>query len=71
MPDKIYTVVVVDNRQYHVAPDCARMLEAVCQDERYQTMFAIPFNWLRLTVNRKRGGKDGAGGAISVEMAGG
>ena len=73
MPDKIktYTVITVDNRQYHVAPKCAQMLEEVCQDENLQRMFAIPFNWLRLTVHGKRGGKDGAGGAVSVEVAGG
>jgi hypothetical protein len=59
-----YTIITVNDRQYHVSPECARMLEAVCKDKRYQDMFAIPFEWLRLTVNQR-------GKSVKVEMAGG
>lgn len=61
---KTYTVITINDRQYHVAPEFARMLETVCQDERYQNMFAIPFEWLRLTVNQR-------GKSVKVEVAGG
>ena len=61
---KTYTVITINDRQYHVAPECAKMLETVCQDERYQRMFAIPFEWLRLTVNQR-------GKSVKVEVAGG
>lgn len=71
MADKTYTIIIVNDHQYHVTPECARMLEAVCKDERYQHMFSIPFEWLRLTIDRKRGGKDGDGGSVKVEVTGG
>ena len=71
MTDKTYTIVTVNSRQYHVSPECARMLEAVCKDERYQRMLAIPFEWLRLTVNQTRGRADGKGGSVKVEVSGG
>lgn len=64
MTDKTYTLIVINDRQYHVTAECARMIEAVCQDERYQTMFQIPFDWLRLTVNQR-------GKSVKVEVAGG
>lgn len=71
MTEKTYTIITVDGRQYHTPPDCARMIEAVLQDENYQRMFKIPFEWLRLTVNRVRGREDGKGGSVKVEVAGG
>jgi len=71
MTDKPYFIVIINDRQYHVAPEYARMLEAICQDERYQQMLAIPLDWLRLTVNRRRGREDGRGGSVKVEVAGG
>ena len=71
MTDKTYTIITVNGKQYHVTPECAKMLEAVCRDERYQAMFKIPFDWLELTVNRVRGRKDGKGGSVKVKVAGG
>jgi len=71
MTTKQYSIVTINGTQYHIAPECARMLEAVCKDENYQRMFAIPFDWLRLVVDRKPAGKDRQGGTIRVEVAGG
>jgi len=70
-PPKTYTIIAINGTQYHIAPECATMIEAVCRDERYQRMFSIPFDWLRLTVDRAQGRKDGKGGAMKVEVAGG
>lgn len=59
-----YNVVVINGRQYHIAPACARILEAICRDDRYQQMLSIPFDWLRITIDHR-------GKSDKVELAGG
>lgn len=59
-----YSIVIIDGRHYQVAPACAQILESICRDERYQQMLAIPFDWLRLTVDHR-------GKSDKVEVAGG